>query len=616
MEIRSKDVLLNQGRGGSINNIQKGTLIASNQNLDNAINLKIEDISLELRLHQRLVLMYMLHIEQGKKMSIYNSNLSIKSNFVYYCDPVGTGKSIVILALICNSYIRDNNDELQILNVNVKNYSQVFSNEQNVIFTNLPNREVYINTNVTSRDLALYNLSLIVVPHNIILQWKEYIENYTSINYHMVHKKSDILFLQNIDNLKNIKILLVSNAKYNQVCNYLENITIGRLIVDEIDSINIPNSSNKIDAKYFYFISSSIGNIMRGYVKNNGYFRQILSENWYLFRENNKFHELYLLRNDTPFINQSMQLPSLHFKNIICHPGKLYNILNGFLNRDVIRMFDAEAHNDIRNYYNIEETSETNLVHVICKRFQIEIQNKTVELDMSDRMTFQSEEHKQNRINQLMKDINEIENKIKTIRGRISTNDMDPITLDNIGSNYIITKCCHNKFSTNSIFQSLSFQNKCPVCRSHLSRDDLLFVNDSKINEKKLDKFDQLSILLSNFNKNSKTLIFSQYNESFKKIEEICINKQISFSYVKGSASRIKTILDCYWQGNLSILLLNAQNYGAGINLQNTDNIILFHGMSGDLEHQIIGRAYRLQREKELYVYRLQNMSTETCIQN
>ena len=41
------------------------------------------------------------------------------------------------------------------------------------------------------------------------------------------------------------------------------------------------------------------------------------------------------------------------------------------------------------------------------------------------------------------------------------------------------------------------------------------------------------------------------------------------------------------------------------MNLEKTDHVILFHKMSEDIEMQIIGRANRLTRKKELNVYKL-----------
>ena len=76
------------------------------------------------------------------------------------------------------------------------------------------------------------------------------------------------------------KILLVSNSKFNLLAEELLEITIGRLIIDEVDSINIPNATDCFDAKYYYLISSSIQNIFNGYARNYGFIKQLLQTNY------------------------------------------------------------------------------------------------------------------------------------------------------------------------------------------------------------------------------------------------------------------------------------------------------------------------------------------------
>jgi SNF2 family DNA or RNA helicase len=49
-------------------------------------------------------------------------------------------------------------------------------------------------------------------------------------------------------------------------------------------------------------------------------------------------------------------------------------------------------------------------------------------------------------------------------------------------------------------------------------------------------------------------------------------------------------------------VLLNAKYFGAGLNLQFTDEIIIYHRMSKDLETQVIGRAQRLGRTESLKI--------------
>ena len=55
----------------------------------------------------------------------------------------------------------------------------------------------------------------------------------------------------------------------------------------------------------------------------------------------------------------------------------------------------------------------------------------------------------------------------------------------------------------------------------------------------------------------------------------------------------------------LNCLLLNSTNTGAGLNLENTTDLVLYHNMSSELSIQVIGRAQRPGRTTSLNVYRL-----------
>jgi SNF2 family DNA or RNA helicase len=74
----------------------------------------------------------------------------------------------------------------------------------------------------------------------------------------------------------------------------------------------------------------------------------------------------------------------------------------------------------------------------------------------------------------------------------------------------------------------------------------------------------------------------------------------ISTPYVQ-----VENIIKKYKNNEISVLLMNARNFGAGINLENTDDIIVLHKMNHELEKQVIGRAQRLGRTGPLRVWKL-----------
>ena len=78
---------------------------------------------------------------------------------------------------------------------------------------------------------------------------------------------------------------------------------------------------------------------------------------------------------------------------------------------------------------------------------------------------------------------------------------------------------------------------------------------------------------------------------------------QIKYSLLKGSSGRITNIISKFTVNrDINVLLLNSKNFGAGLNRQITDEIIIYRRMSTDLENQVIGRAQRMGRENPLVI--------------
>lgn len=73
-------------------------------------------------------------------------------------------------------------------------------------------------------------------------------------------------------------------------------------------------------------------------------------------------------------------------------------------------------------------------------------------------------------------------------------------------------------------------------------------------------------------------------------------------SGIKGTSNSITNTIDKFKNKEFNVLLLNAKYFGSGLNLQFTDEVIIFHRMSKDLEKQVIGRAQRMGRENPLVI--------------
>ena len=548
-----------------------------------------KNLSVQLKDHQLKLVHYMEHFESGEKIPITNQSY-IYTHFGFICDKVGSGKSFVILGVISNNILIKNQsdrDKCIFFNKGVEVYSKLVRNTANC----LP-------------------LNIIVVPHGIVCQWIDYIKKATpTLRFFTIKTSKDYEQFVGLD-LSEIDLLLVSSTKFNGVAKHFEGFTISRLIFDEVDSINIPNCLH-INAKFTWLISSSVNTIFKCDTRNIGFLRSLTL----ILNSNSEFLQYLILKNPDDVVEQSLALSEPIVNKIICKENINLRVLSGIIDHSVCVMVNAGAVKEAINSLQIEQTDEVSLVSVVCKGLLTELHNKEIEYKMKQKMVFSSTRAKEQALELVTNKISEIKNKISQVQERIRETDMDPITYEDI-ENPVITKCCQNKFDFKSLTQALQKNKSCPMCRSIITPSMLVYVNDeldSKVSDEKVsdynyanyDKFENLRYLLMNKIKDRKMLIFSEFDESFYKIYQILGELDIKYKFIQGSSAVIKHTVNEYKQGSLEALLLNARNFGAGLNLENTKDIIILHKMNSDLDKQVIGRAQRLGRSEPLRVWRI-----------
>jgi hypothetical protein len=203
-----------------------------------------------------------------------------------------------------------------------------------------------------------------------------------------------------------------------------------------------------------------------------------------------------------------------------------------------------------------------------------------------------------------------LDGKIKGITDRVSNvNEKDCPVCKMTIEGPCITSCCNNAFCLECLTMAVSTsKNKeCPLCRSSIDMNNLnIIVNECKEKETEVDenqlptKMDKLLELVND--KSKRFMVFSEFDGGLSKIEKLFNQNEIRYSGIKGTSNTITKIIDEFKDKKFNVLLLNAKYFGAGLNLQFTDEIVIFHRMSKDLEKQVIGRAQRLGRQTPLNI--------------
>lgn len=218
-------------------------------------------------------------------------------------------------------------------------------------------------------------------------------------------------------------------------------------------------------------------------------------------------------------------------------------------------------------------------------------------------------------IKKIKESISSVEAKMKGIEERVTgTKDkICPICCVNVSSP-ALTPCCKQIFCMGCITTALDYckktERQCPMCREPLEISKLNIivtdsVNNSTEDDSRLPGKIETILKLIKENPEHRVMIFSEYSNCgiFDTIRGELDKLDVKYATPSGSSSRIANIIKQYKEKTYRVLLLNATCFGAGLNLQFTDEIYMFHRMSLDLENQVIGRAQRMGRENPLKIH-------------
>lgn len=128
---------------------------------------------------------------------------------------------------------------------------------------------------------------------------------------------------------------------------------------------------------------------------------------------------------------------------------------------------------------------------------------------------------------------------------------------------------------------------------------DFCYYNGTKLNY-------IVSFLIENRDKS--IIISCENTNSFQKIIERLNMAKVDISHITldgGNANDMMKIIQEYKNGNKKVLFIDSNIYNAGLNLENTDIVVLLHGLDRKIQEQIIKRAWRYGRKNVLQVYHI-----------
>ncbi len=579
----------------------------------------INNIKITLKEHQRSLVRRCLNIE---KSYIQQSD----ENYGIMSDKPGAGKTYVVLSLLW--FIR----------------------------------QYYIQFNVPTNERLT---SLIIVPQNIISQWCDAIETFsTEFKFKIFTDYNDITNLQYSPNiLYEYDFLISIPLYYHNIATTLNNLkySINRLFFDEIDSIShllqIP-----IQANFIWFISASFNPDATGKYK--------------------------IIKNDLPFHTAKCEEEYIHKGFILPPPKKINYFLYNYIIDEILRNVLKINKNIIKNIYSFNyrnswtSTSSSPEDKKIINNFFILDKRGENEMDF---LRFMLQDCKMvlqqypSLLNQLKAQIEEIEstNKldellmkrcddlkmeyqkkrndliysatvIKTIQKMLEDYQLCSMCFKEVKFGFQTvrkTPCCREMVCSQCFETNWSARlNSCQICLSsyvlknyveivkmgEMSVPNLSFdehyrekVNefiqnygftrylengndvDNRVIAKNYNKMQQLEEWIRNIMKiDKKIILFSNEVHSFPYIKSLF--KKYEYPVVEmdgGNFADIDKVIQQYKKGDANVLLLSGDYATFGMNLEFTTDILFMNKIEESKEKQIIGRAQRPGRNTELVIY-------------
>lgn len=532
-------------------------------------------------------------------------------------DRVGSGKSYVILSLICC------NDISQVTQPMIKSHGY---NKVNFFFRdNIPT----IKTN------------MLVVPHNLAIQWQSYIETFgCNIKYKIIKTSKALETLCEGNNWLNavteLDLIVVTSTLYNRIAKEFTNnkVKLHRVIFDEVDSLSIPGCKY-IDANFYWLVTASFGNTLypRGYcvfersieryvwyangIPHSGFIKNLLTD--LCANVPLEYVKTLIVKNKEAFVELSLSLPPMNTRVTRCKTPFTIGILNGMVEKQVLDHLNA---NDLQGALalinNNQKNNETNIIVRVIEKFSRQANNLNVQIETQQALLYDNESEREAELSRLTALLKEVEHKIDTITSRIKASDVCSICFDDVTQKTVVP-CCQNSFCFGCLSRWVSQKHNCPLCKRSLNLGEVLVVDnnvtiapfddltttDDEDPSTKLDKYENLDNILKQLNSNAKILIFAAYDNSFLKIVEKLNGLRLSFEYLKGNGNHINATVERYKRGETRVLMINPRQYGSGLCLESTSDMIMFHKFDTEIEKQVIGRAQRYGRTEPLNVHYL-----------
>lgn len=537
-----------------------------------------KDLTIPLYQHQ---LASIYQMEKREEEQFYKEgNTVVNMSVSVTADTTGYGKTLAMATLVYRDKMK-------------WDLSTVFV--QSVISTQAGGR-------IKKTTLTEYNkldVTLVLVSQSIIHQWYEECQK-TPMAVKMITTKKlvDTVLIDNYD------IILVTPTMYNKLVIKYSNMAWKRFIFDEPGHLKIP-AMQKIVAGFTWLVTATPDAIIARHrnCRNSFMYELICNAGWGPFSTH---FDYMIIKNSNEFIEQSFSMPPTYHSYYKCY-NPVFKALRGMVTENVTEMISA---GNIQGAIKALGGGETkNIVELVKQKKQAELD------ELEFRLRILKIKNKSKQIPDIETQISRVKNQMEALDNRFTEILKGECTIcfSKI-SKPVMEPNCQNIFCGECLLQWLKTKTSCPLCRDNIQSNELIYINTGENEQKSSIKYNKpqlrtkinTAISLIKGKPEGKFIIFSAWDQTFSPIRDELKNHDIGFKEVNGGVEQRRKNIDNFKTGDLRVIFLNSRNNGAGINLQESSDIIVYHQMDDSTLNQIIGRANRLGRTEPLYVHHLQ----------
>jgi len=531
--------------------------------------LQPDSIKLKLKPHQLASIYKIIELDSTCKLNCGNGEYNITSNVGILGDYPGSGKTITMLSAI--------------------------SMLKGIETTQLPNTRSFSRlsfgiTITNELETEFTNTTLIVIPNNLVDHWESHLKK-TDLTYEIVTESE-------IDKIEfsGYDVVICPARFYNKLIITEPEYRWNRVVIDEADSIPIPRML-KPNARFLWLITSTYLNIARK--KNKGFLKDVFS----CVEIIKRYFYAVVIHCNPDFVKKSFSLKSPIVTQIKCTVENYISAIYPFLSEKVAECINAG--NIEQAIFELGGTIDSleNIITLLIKDINNKIVKSRANLKTIEKLEL-SPEDKQSQITKLNEKLASLETRKSSIITSIKNhaNGTCTICLGNLKVP-TVTNCCATVFCGECLLLWAKTSNKCPICRETLIPTELKTIGDKiyEVTTPQLTKMDALLNLLDKYPE-GRFLIFVD-SAIFSTVGDFL--KENNKKYGILTAMRIGPTIQKFRNREINIILLSPQHNGAGIEIPEATDVILFHSLDPQLELQTIGRAQRPQRLGVLNVWKL-----------